>query len=85
MPFPHTFGNFCQYLSFYDFGQIIFLHFLESEDGDEKFIPGQVINDKFVPGIIVDKVFIPGQVLRTDNGKLLFYALISRKILLKKK
>ena len=46
-------------------GQVI-----ESEDGDEKFIPGQVINDKFVPGIIVDKVFIPGQVLRTDNGKL---------------
>ena len=43
---------------------------IESEDGDEKFIPGQVMNDKFVPGIIVDSVFIPGQVLRTDNGKL---------------
>ena len=54
-------------------GQVI-----ESEDGDEKFIPGQVINDKFVPGIIVDKVFIPGQVLRTDNGKC-FFSLISRK------
>ena len=55
-------------------GQVI-----ESEDGDEKFIPGQVINDKFVPGIIVDKVFIPGQVLRTDNGKLYFTILILRK------
>ena len=58
-------------------GQVI-----ETEDGNEQFIPGQVMEQtttdgdvvkKFVPGQVIETLksgpaFIPGQVVQTDGG-----------------
>ena len=56
---------------------------IETEDGNEQFIPGQVMEQtttdggdvvkKFVPGQVIETLksgpaFIPGQVVQTDGG-----------------